>query len=816
VERYICIHGHFYQPPRENPWLEAVELQDSAYPYHDWNERITAECYAPNGASRILSADGRIRQIVNNYSRISYNFGPTLLGWMAAHSRPAYQAVIDADSESRARFSGHGCALAQAYNHMILPLANQLDRQTQVTWGIRDFEFRFGRKPEGMWLPETAVDLDSLEVLAAAGIRFTVLSPYQASRARALGGRSWRDVRGGKIDPSRPYLLRLRSGRSINLFFYDGPISRAVAFENLLERGENLAHRLAGAFSDHRTWPQLVHIATDGETYGHHRRHADMALAYALHYIESNGLGKLTNYGEYLERHPPTQEVQIVEGSSWSCMHGIERWRSNCGCNSGGHAGWNQEWRSPLRKALDWLRDRLAKRFEARAAELFADPWRAREHYIDVILDRSPESVDRFLAEQARGPLAAADRTIALKLLELERHAMLMYTSCGWFFDELSGIETVQVIQYAARALQLAEELSGDRLEPGFLDRLERAPSNLPEYANGRRIYEKFVRPAVVDLEKVGAHYAISTLFEEYQEKATIYGYTVGRESFRVLQEGQRRLALGIASVSSNITTESEPISFGVLHLGDQNVYGGVRKYGGDGAYEALLHDTEDVFRRGDIPELIRAVDRNFGTGTYTLRYLFRDEQRKIVNRILHAATAEAAALYRSFYAQHGSLIRFVSDLGIPLPARFQMAVDFTLNEDCYAALAASEPDAGRIAEVLEQVSRAGIRLDTVTLEFAFRKTIELAAQRFYASPHDLDRIRDFERVVAIGASLPFEVNLWSAQNLYFETMRVEAAHYLRRAESGDPEAQAWLEAASRLGEKLYIDTDFLAASALV
>ncbi|HEY2321618.1 MAG TPA: glycoside hydrolase, partial [Thermoanaerobaculia bacterium] len=323
--RFIAVHGHFYQPPRENPWLEAVETQDTAHPYHDWNERITFECYAPNASARILDDSDRILRIVNNYATMSFNFGPTLLSWLEVHAPETYAAIIDADRASRARFSGHGSAIAQAYNHIIMPLANARDRRTQVQWGIRDFEHRFGRKPEGMWLPETAVDTDTLEVLAAAGIRFTILEPGQAREAG--------------IDPTMAYRCNLPSGRSIAIFFYDGPISRAVAFENLLARGEFLANRLAGAFDPSRTHDQLVNIATDGETYGHHHRYGDMALAYALHYIEERELATLTNYGEYLEKHPPVHEVEIRENTAWSCAHGVERWRSDCGCSTGGQAG---------------------------------------------------------------------------------------------------------------------------------------------------------------------------------------------------------------------------------------------------------------------------------------------------------------------------------------------------------------------------------------------------------------------------------------------------------------------------------------------
>ena len=497
MERYVCIHGHFYQPPRENPWLETVELQDSAYPYHDWNERVTAEAYAPNARSRILDGEGRIVKAVNNYSRISFDFGPTLLAWMEAAAPEVYRAVLDADRESMERFSGHGSAIAQAYGHLIMPLANSRDKHTQVLWGIRDFEHRFRRRPEGMWLPETAVDLETLDVMARLGIRFTILEPQQAASVRPAGESSWQDVSNGRIDTTRACFARLPSGRRIDLFFYDGPMSRAVAFEGLLGSGEQFAERVAAAFSDERSWPQLVNVATDGESYGHHHRHGDMALAYALDRIESEGLARLTNYGEYLERHPAEHEVEIAENTSWSCGHGVERWRSDCGCATGAHPDWNQGWRRPLREALDWLRDQIAPLYEEHAKQLLTSPWSARDDYIDLILDRSAESFGQFFSRHALRPLGHQERTRALKLLELQRHAMLMYTSCGWFFDDISGIESTQVIRYAGRAVQLGQELFGDGIEDGFLRRLEEAQSNVPEAGNGRTVYERAARPAM-------------------------------------------------------------------------------------------------------------------------------------------------------------------------------------------------------------------------------------------------------------------------------------------------------------------------------
>jgi alpha-amylase/alpha-mannosidase (GH57 family) len=543
MEKFICIHGHFYQPPRENPWLESVELQDSAAPWHDWNERISVECYAPNATARIIDGAGKIENIISNYSKISFNFGPTLLAWMQDKMPETHDAIVAADKLSRERYSGHGSAMAQVYNHMIMPLANDRDKFTQIAWGIRDFETRFGRKPEGIWLAETAADTATFEALAEQGILFTVLSPYQAREMRKIGETDWQDANGAQIDPTRAYLVPLLSGRKMNVFFYDAPVSQAVAFEKLLTSGEKFANRILGAFSDERDWDQLVHLATDGESYGHHHRHGEMALAYALEHIEKNNLAKLTNYGEYLEKHPPEYEAQIHEGSAWSCSHGVGRWKEDCGCNSGGHGDWNQSWRGPLRNALDWLRDELAPLFESKAAELLRDPWAARNDYISIILDRSPENRARFFAANANRELSDADKITVLKLMELQRHAMLMYTSCGWFFDELSGIETVQVIQYAARVIQLANELFSRDFEPPFLDRLAEAKSNIPEHGDGRAIYHKFVKPAMIDWPKAVAHYAISSLFQEYDKATRIFSFTFENEQREIAETGKTKLA---------------------------------------------------------------------------------------------------------------------------------------------------------------------------------------------------------------------------------------------------------------------------------
>src|SRR5581483_5688763 len=569
MECFACIHCHFYQPPRENPWLETVESQESASPYHDWNERIARECYLPNGASRILDSDYRIRKIVNNYARISFNFGPTLLSWMEQREAEGYQRILDGDRESRWLFSGHGAALAQAYNHTILPLSNSRDKRTQILWGIKDFEKRFDRDPEGMWLPETAVDLETLDILAAEGIKFTILAPRQAAKLRVSARSSWIDLEYG-VDSRRVYRCELPSGRTIGLFFYDGALATAVAFEKLLYSGENFARRLLMRFDPEGDSAQLMHVATDGETYGHHHAHGDMALAYALQYIEEKKLARITNYGEFLELNPPEHEIRIKENTSWSCAHDVGRWKENCGCNAGSRANWNQSWRGPLRKALDWLRDELNSKYELAAAELFEDPWLARDEYVNAVLDRSEANVARFLQTHSTRELTSWEEVRALRLMELQRHLMLMYTSCGWFFDEPTGPETVQILQYAARAVQLGEQLFESGLEERFLQNLELIHSNILEFGNGRSIYERFVRPAMLDLPGFGAHYAIRCFFDGYDQSDSIYSYHARLREVKTFKTVSVRLALGTVEIESRVTHARLDFDFAVAHAGGQ------------------------------------------------------------------------------------------------------------------------------------------------------------------------------------------------------------------------------------------------------
>ena len=804
MDKYICIHGHFYQPPRENAWLEEVELQDSAYPYHDWNERITAECYAPNTVSRILDNDGRIVDIVNNYSKMSFDFGPTLLSWMERHRPETYQAILAADRLSMKNFSGHGSATAQVYNHMIMPLTNRRDKYTQVIWGIRDFEHRFKRYPEGMWLPETAVDLVTLEILADLGISFTILAPLQAHRVRKRGqGSRWQNVSNGKIDPATAYLCRLPSGRTINLFFYDAPIARDIAFGGLLGNGEEFAKRLINAFSEERRHPQLVHIATDGETYGHHHRGGDMALAYCLNYIESGKLAKLTNYGEFMEKHPPTHEVVIFENSSWSCIHGIERWRENCGCNSGMHPGWSQKWRKPLREALDELRFSAIALYEEGTGKYFKNPWKARNDYISVILNRSDAYINRFLETHAVRELEKEDSVRILKFLEMQRNAMLMYTSCGWFFDEISGIETVQIMQYASKVIQLAMELKGLSLEPDFLNALESAPSNV--YENGVKPYEMFVKPAKADLLRVGAHYAISSIFQEYPEQIKIFCYSAKSEEYDIQKDNGKKLVTGKALIMNDITLDEKTIFFAVLHHGYHDIIAGVREFKGNDDFSSMQKEVKHAFDKSEIPSVKKIILKHFGENIFSLSHLFRDEQRKIIHQILQLAYGGIDALCRQIYDNYYEIMAFFQSLDLQVPKPFVASAEHITNRDLREIFEKEDIDIERLKKIIVEVNKWSIDIDTATVGFVASSRINSLMEKLSHRSEDISLIDKIENLLKLMNTLPVELDLWKAQNIYFSIGKKFYKTLKDISSKAEGPQQKWIEAFRKLGYYLHV-----------
>jgi len=812
-KRFVCIHGHFYQPPRENPWLETVETQDSAAPYHDWNERVCAECYAPNGAARVVNVKNQIMRIVNNYARMSFNFGPTLLSWLKENAPRTYRMILDGESRSRKRYRGHSSAMAQAYNHMILPLASARDRVTQIRWGISDYESSFGTAPEGMWLPETAVDAATLEALAANGIKFTVLAPHQCKQIRPLKGEAdWIPTPDESVDTTRPYLVRFPSGASIAVFFYNGPVSHAIAFEGLLNSGENFVARLKGGFKDSAE-PQLIHVATDGESYGHHHRHGEMALAYALRLLEQDKSVNLTNYGSFLEQCPPEFECEIVDDTSWSCVHGVERWRSNCGCN-GGKPGWTQEWRAPLRQALDELRDSLAPLTEKESGKLFKDVWAARDAYIHVVLDRSDDSANRFFDAHQAHKLTDAERTRGLELMEMQRHAQLMYTSCGWFFDDISGIETVQIIAYAARVIQLARQVFGEKaasIEPAFLARMAEAHSNDPKAGDGASIYEKCADTMELNLEQVAAHYAISSVFSSFADETELFCFHVRRISYDIYTSGRGRLALGRVHVASAITGNAQSFSFAVLHFGDQNITAAVKAYSGMDAraFEAFSAQAAEHVQRADFPEVIRIIDRFYGRANYSLTSLFRDEQRRIVKLILNSTLTDVENSLTTIYQDHASLLHYLSQAGLPKPPALTLAAGFAINAGLRRVLDSDPIDVAQMRSYLALAKADLVPLDTTTLSYIADQRMKRAMVDLQASLGSLEMLDRALLLARVLIELTFNLNLWQAQNIWYEILRT-SGHALAALEAED--RSRWERDFNELGVCLTFDTEAIRA----
>ncbi|MBX2893760.1 MAG: DUF3536 domain-containing protein [Saprospiraceae bacterium] len=771
ANKYVCIHGHFYQPPRENAWLETVEQQESAHPFHDWNDRINFECYAPNAAARILDEQGWIVKIRNNYNRISWNFGPTLLSWLETNDPEAYRLLQIADQRSASRFGGHGSALAQVHSHLIMPLCNYRDKVTQVWWGIRDFEHRFGRYPEGIWLAETAVDTETLEVLASHGIQFTILAPRQAKAVREIAGgdtaTEWRTVNAETIDTRHPYWCQLPSGRRIALYFYHGGVAQEVAFNGLLGSGKNFANRLTNLFDDDGE-PQLAHIATDGETYGHHHRHGEMALADCLNYIEDNSLAKLTNYAQFLELFPPTWEVQIHENSSWSCVHGVERWRSDCGCNTGGNPGWHQRWRKPLRDTLNWLRDQLAPLYEREASRFLRDPWAARNDYIDVMLERSDERIAAFFNKHARRTLSPLEEVAVLRLLELQRHAVLMYTSCGWFFDEISGIETNQILQYALRAMDYAKDVSNVELHGEFTRRLAEAPSNV--LTNGSVSFVQNVVPTRVTLERVAMHFAVASLFEADPHGLDLFNYTATVDFFEKIEAGTPQFAAGRLNIRSRLSHAEKSACYAVVYLGQQHIIGNLSSTMNRATFDAMWERASKAFRAAQLGEVIGILQEYFGPVKFTLSSLFADEKIKIIRDITDASLAVAESSFRDVFNDSYQLMAGLEENGLPVPDAWRNIAAYVLNSDLLHFFQNGDiKDTRTLRRTAEDLKRWNIKLtDEEAVRHAVSERIYREIIKIEMDESSAQRVEWLADVLHIVHEMNLKPFVWRSQNVFY------------------------------------------------
>ena len=816
-KNYLTIHGHFYQPPRENPWLEAIELQDSALPKHDWNERVNAECYNPNSVSKIVDNRNRILDVVNNYERMSFNFGPTLLSWMENHAPLTYDRVIKADVKSVLEHDGHGNAIAQVYNHMIMPLANENDKQTQVKWGIKDFIYRFGRQPEGMWLAETAVDDDTLRVLVENGIKFTILSPYQAQRIKPINDSNWQDVSWGNIDPARSYRYYIKSapGKYIDLFFYDGAISKSVAFDELLKDGNKFIKRLKEGISQGRNYNQLINIATDGESYGHHTKFGDMALAYVLKVKAEDEGFVLTNYAEFLDKFKSDWEVDIKQASSWSCFHGVGRWKEDCGCSTGGHAGWNQKWRKPLRDALDYLRDELIVLYENEAKKYFKnDPWATRNAYIDVILDRSERVIKRFQQDNFKTELSAEEKVRAMELLEIQRQAMLMYTSCGWFFSEISGIETTQIMKYAARAMQLASNFTNKDYETKFLEILSQAQSNFKEYGNGKDIFERFVKPSIVTTKQIASLWAISSLYQDFDDEEDVYCYRIKRNSYKKVQKGNANFVIGHIEVNSKVTLEKSNVVFVLMQYQGGDFHCAIKEFSSEAEYTRIQKELVRIFMLNPFTEIIRAIDEYFGMEYFTLKDIFIEERRKILQILLKDKMDKFAQTYKELYIEGKGSIYQMQSLGLSIPDEFKLAAGYTLARQFNNLMRESKSYLD--PQIIQQAADINFEAKNIGIEIDKQPTAKLFSHKLLqninrlASSIEIHQAEATLEIFDFIEKLDLKVDIAEAQNTYFNKIYHEVGDYIENIKDFKNESdKEFVEMLLNIGKKLNINTDF-------
>lgn len=858
---YVVVHGHFYQPPRENPYLEAIERQPSAAPFHDWNERIHSECYRRNAFARVLNDRGEIVGIVNNYEYLSFNIGPTLMNWLERHDVEVYQRILEADRKSSDRLNGHGNAIAQVYNHIIMPLANQRDKYTQIRWGKADFRSRFGREPEGMWLAEAAVDYATLEALVAEDIRFIILAPSQAQRCRPLPQPGepepqWQEVGSSQIDPTRPYRCFLPGGNRerdyIDIFFYDGPISGDMGFDNILRSSQHFAERLGAAVRHTDAPAQLVAVATDGETFGHHKRNTERALTYALTAEFPQRGWTVTNFAHYLSLSPPAWEVEIKPLTAWSCAHGVERWQDDCGCGGGG--GWHQQWRRPLRDALDWLRDQLIQVYQSAGADLFQDPWKARDEYIAVLRERAlpilagsqgeGNTVDHFLAHHQAHSLSATEQVDALRLLEMQRYALLMYTSCGWFFEEISRPEGVQILRYAVRALELAGDVAGVQLEAEFVQRLAQAPSNVPQFQHGGEIYRQLVATAQVNLHQAVAHYAISSLFTSYGQQHQVYCHLVRQCDYQLRHMGALTLAVGHLELISTITREPADLVFAVLHLGGWDFHCCIQPFSGRRSYSEIKANLFASLQQASAAQTVLAMTQAFGAQSYGLSSLFAEERQRIMSLLTQQTSTRLNQLYTQVYRDnYGVLMAFQRD-GLSVPQELQVAAEVALSYRATTCLKGLEQEISdptsanaqmglsnlsELEAIATEADHLGCRLNLLEAkEVLERLVLRLLWQLLHNFDSAIAEIAGrLERLIHLGQLLHLNLAWEKAQELYFHCLQQQIGPECLRCSQRSlalpasetvppdqfavlpPLEPAQLRRLLRLGQKLKVDVSY-------
>jgi hypothetical protein len=759
----VVVHGHFYQPPRENPWTEEVGRERSAAPFHDWNARIAAECYRPNAVARVIDDRSNVVAILDNYEMISYNVGPTLLSWLERHEPETYVRMVGADAKG-------GGAIAQAYGHTILPLANPRDLRLQIRWGLADFRYRFNRDAKGMWLSECAVNDDVLCALIEEDVKFTVLAPGQAAQIRSLEGtHSWVDVHQSWFDTSRPYRWMHPSGdgRGIDIIFYNGSLSHTVAFEMSNLNSQGLIDKVIAAASGR---VGLVTLATDGESFGHHHKYGDRLLAYALA-VEGVRRGMPhTNLNKAVDEMRPTHEVKVHE-SAWSCAHGVGRWREDCGCSTGGEAGWNQKWRGPLRSALNFLRADLGAVYAKRAPAVFTDHEAALDEYVLVMIGAM--SRKEFAAKHVAG-----NTVEAFTLLEMQRHGQSMFTSCGWFFNDISGIETVQVLRYAARVIDLIVELGELSPLDGFMSILSQARSNVQSEGTGADVWRRHVDPARVDVRRALQHVVLAELLED--EPTSAFGpYEVEVHGRTFEQRGSTTLATGVASITHSLTFRKWLFAYAALGLGGLEVVGSLVEVS-DVNDESSLLAIRERFADGDaVASLVRELT-NISPVEFDLSVALPDERERLMEKTAVGLEERYTEAYERLYEQHRATIEDLARHGYDLPsvlrAPAELALAHRFKESVLGAESSTDPAAyDQALTIARQARAAGFEVDSPVTTSFMQRLLDDVVYRAIEKP-TARAIQVAQDVMQLTGDLPARVQFDELQEAVYEALQKPGA----------------------------------------
>lgn len=785
---HVVLHGHFYQPPREDPWTHEIEKQPSANPFHDWNERINKECYAANAASRVLDASGRIEDIVNNYQYLSFNFGPTLINWLKKYDPKTFELIVQADKESVALNNGHGNAIAQVYNHIIMPLASDRDAITQIEWGIKSFQKDFGRDPEGIWLAETAINEHIAEFLVSYGIKFVILSPTQAKEVRPVNAghdQSWKDVSNNTIDPSRPYRLQVSNG-SLGVFFYYGTIAAKMSFEHLLRNVDFIrGELLASNNQDKETY--LVHVATDGENYGHHEPFGDMCLARLFYENRTQKDFIFTNYGNYLEICPPQEFVRLKEGNdglgtAWSCAHGVDRWRRDCGDSTGGQAGWNQKWREGLRNAFDLLRDKLHASAEKELGKFCRENiWAARNDFVEVVVAGDGEERDNalaaFYAKHFVESITDSDRVFILRIMEALHNALLMYTSCGWFFSEISGIETVQDMRYAARVFDLAGEILNPETKAKFLDILNDAKSNIAEFQHGRRVYEMFVEKRAFSVNHVINEYLLSAILTResilFNQTDAVYFYRIRINNCQIFSKENWQIYKFRLNVKNTHLKEDDQYIVYIFR-NDDNFKTFIKK-----TLDDTLTSYLDKLVEKDNPKLILKDFNEWFNVNYSLYDLNYDTKEKLLSKLFEKSMQ---VLHRKISCDDMNVDRYLDiislyeELGVAIPDHDMIAIKELLSNyiicqlEQFETIDLSTYNFSKMIKIIQTAKKSHFNINYTEI-LPFLRNYVLKRMNHAILDFDTRELENLEKVIDFTNIAGIDFEKYEIQNLLFDQL---------------------------------------------